>query len=343
MKIRKNLLSALLIYVTLLCVEMLIVFLKNLINIDILKYDSEFWIIVVRLLCFVIVLLFGGFKNLKKGYLIPRVYWFSLFIIPIGTIILLFSLFIDGNHPIYLTAINIGIVLLINIIVFYLFDSISRLMTDSPKQHLMEQQNQYYENQLSLMKDTLTTTKVIRHDLKNRLIPIYDLALNSKNNELVEQLSELTNCFILENEYAFSGNSAIDSIINFKLQQAKKENIDVSCEIIIPSEISISPFDSSIILGNLIDNAIEGTKTINIGRWIDIKIKYTKGRLIINIGNSFDGIVYKNNGVFVSRKMNTKNHGLGLISVQTAIQKYNGIMDAYCKNNKFEVKVLMYI
>lgn len=117
----------------------------------------------------------------------------------------------------------------------------------------------------------------------------------------------------------------------------------MSCDISIPGELNISSFDIAVILGNLIDNAITGVKTIQAGRWIDIKIKYTKGRLIMTISNTFDGIILQNKGVMMTRKQDKKNHGLGLRSVATTIGKYNGAMSTHYTKDQFTVKILMYV
>ncbi len=346
LEIKQNLLSVLLIYVTLACAETLTVILTGFINMDILKpyeYDSVFGIIAVRIVCFVVILFFKSFKNLRKGSLIPSAYWISLLIVPLGTILLLFSSLLGEKLSKPLTIIAIAAVLLINVTTFYLYDSLSKLMTEKIDRCLITQQNKYYENQLELMEEALISTKTIQHDLKNKISPIYTLALNGENKELLQRLTELTSFCAIEKEYASSGNSAIDSIINFKLQQAEKENIQVSCEIFIPSELNMSSFDIAVMLGNLIDNAVMGIKTIETDRWIDIKIKYTKGRLIITISNSFDGVVLQNEGIIMTRKKDKENHGLGLKSVETASKKYNGAMDIGYVNQKFKVKLLMYV
>jgi sensor histidine kinase regulating citrate/malate metabolism len=102
--------------------------------------------------------------------------------------------------------------------------------------------------------------------------------------------------------------------------------------------------DLAVILGNLIDNAMEGAQTVKKNNpWIDIKLKYTKGRLIININNSFDGFVYKQGDKIISRKDKSQNHGLGLDSVKDIIKKYNGIISTNYNQDTFKVKVLMYV
>lgn len=344
--IKKGLLSTVLIYVTLACTETLTVFVTSFVKIDILnhyEYDSIFGIILVRVICFLTVLLFSAFKSIKKGAFVPKIYWLSLVIVPFGTILLFFSSFLGNNLPEYLTIIIIIVVLLINVITFYLYDSISKFMEDKLSKRLADEQNKYYEKQLELMKKSLNSARTIRHDLKNKLSPVYELAVNGKNSELINKLAELTDFCKAENEYAKSGNIAIDSILNFKLQKVREDNIDVYCNILIPQDIKVSPFNIAVILGNLIDNALEGVYTVSENRWIDIKIKYTKGRLIITISNSFDGKIVKKNGTIITRKQDEENHGIGLKSVKETIDKYAGDMDIEYTKDKFKAKVLMYI
>ncbi len=346
MDIRKNLLSVVLIYITLACAETLTVLLTSVIHIDILKpyeYDSVFGMIAVRIVCFIAVLLFSSFKNLKSGSLIPKIYWVSLFVVPVGTVVLLFPSLSGEAIPKYLAVVNVVSVLLINVLTFYLYDTILKLAEEKLDQRLRAQQNKYYENQLSLMKEALSNTKMIQHDLKNKLSPIYSLALNGETDQLIESLGELTTFCAIEKEYASSGNSAIDSIINFKLQQVKKDDIQVACDIFIPSELTISSFDIAIILGNLIDNALTGVKTIESDRWIDLKIKYSKGRLIITISNSFDGVILKSKNIILTRKPDKENHGLGLKSIERVIGNYNGAVNTYYTEDHFKIKTLMYV
>ncbi|MEG7531583.1 MAG: ATP-binding protein, partial [Hungatella sp.] len=109
-----------------------------------------------------------------------------------------------------------------------------------------------------------------------------------------------------------------------------------------PDELIVPTFDIAVILGNVLDNALEAVvRTSN--RWIDIKIKYTKGRLIVEVNNSYDGIVKKHMDRYLSCKEDSKNHGMGIKSIQTVLQKYDGIMQITHDEKKFKVKLLMYL
>lgn len=344
--LKKAFLSALIIFLSLMCIETGIVFLTDFPGADLFasfQYKSEFGIISIRIVSYAFVLLMYGFKHVKNEYPLPFIYWLSLILVPFGTIILLLIIFSENAVPSNYIIASIGIVFIINIMTFYLYDCISDFMSAQMNKKLTEEQNKYYEHQIELMKTSLENIKIFRHDLKNKLSPIYDLAISGKNEELIGRISELTQICCGNYGQIISGNSDIDSIINFKLQQAERENIKVSTRILVPAELSVSPFDLAVILGNLIDNSMEAVSMIETDRWISIDIKYTKGRLILEISNSYDGFLKKSNELFVSRKDDQTNHGLGIKSVKAAIQKYDGAMQITHTDKVFTVKILMYV
>lgn len=344
--LKKALLSAFIIFLSLMCIETTIVFLTDFPGADLFasfQHKSEFGIISIRIVSYAFVLLVQGFMHVKNEYPLPFIYWISLILVPFGTIILLLIIFSGNSVPsIYITA-SIGIVFIINIVTFYLYDCISNFMLEQMNKRLVEEQNKYYEHQIELMKSSLENIKIFRHDLKNKLSPIYGLAISGKNEELIERISELTETCSGNYGQIISGNSDLDSIINFKLQHAEKEKIKVSTKILVPAKLSISSFDLAVILGNLIDNSMEAVSTIESDRWINIDMIYTKGRLILKISNSFDGILKKSDDFFISRKSDQANHGLGIKSVKAAIQKYDGAMQITNTDKTFTVKILMYV
>ena len=78
-------------------------------------------------------------------------------------------------------------------------------------------------------------------------------------------------------------------------------------------------------------------------RWIDIRVKYTKGRLIIEINNTYDGMLPRTLEGIVSRKEDKENHGIGIKSVKLTLEKYDGILQITQDGAKFTAKVLMYL
>ena len=269
--LKKALVVSLIIYFSMALIETLFVLLTNNLMPNLvtpLKYKSEFGIVIIRIICYAFVRFLGGFKNIKSQISLPLAYWLSLFVIPIGTILMLYPLFISYNISRLWAVIGLTCAFIINIMTFYLYDKISDLMQEKINRCVQQEQNRFYENQVEIMVDALEKIKMIRHDLKNKLSPIYDLAKISNNNELISQISSLMEFYPSNKIYAQSGNIAVDSILNYKLYEANKQNIEVSTEIFIPKDLSLPSFDIAAILGNLLDNAKEAAIKTN-NAWIE--------------------------------------------------------------------------
>lgn len=148
------------------------------------------------------------------------------------------------------------------------------------------------------------------------------------------------------NEVISSKNFEIDSILNYMIQQAKSAGISVSSQILIPEQFTHS-FDFVIILGNLLENAIEAASNSS-QKYIDLTIQLQKNVLYIEIKNSYDGILQPTGNsnapsFYTTKTTNRHQHGIGLNSVRKIVEKYNGTMDIHASDQTFCVKVILYI
>ena len=120
----------------------------------------------------------------------------------------------------------------------------------------------------------------------------------------------------MEEEF-FCKNKVLNTILCEKKKEAidNKINYQAYVEPGIPLDF-IQDIDIIIIMGNIIDNAIEATKKIDYG-YIDINVFATqKGHfLMIRVENKFDGIVKKKGDDFCSTKQEPDKHGIGLKNV----------------------------
>lgn len=229
-----------------------------------------------------------------------------------------------------------------NFTVFYLYDAIVSSLSDKAEKKMILQQNKYYDNQLNLMKESLESTRALRHDFKNHISTIYAMAENDNKEALLLYLSQMFNTGSNKIKYANSGNMTIDSIINFKIQEAIQKDIQINHELIIPESMLIPSFDMTIILGNLLDNAINATSVLDKDRNIDIKIWYSKGRMFLKIENTYNGEILIKNNKLITTHLDKENHGIGLENVRKVLEKYDGSMDIKYINNIFSVTVFMY-
>jgi hypothetical protein len=293
-----------------------------------------------NLLLFTVVLIFEKVFNKNKEHEINLYQMVAIVFIPAGSISIIVVLFLFGYTEVPTVIVSI-VLLTINLIVFYLYDQLLKYYEDKIRNEVLDQQNSAYKNQFEIIKRSQKNTDLLKHDMKNHIIAIGNLVSKDSNEEVIEYLDTISSNIDLRDEYVNSGNKYVDSILNYKIKDAKTDGIDVDVDIQIPEEFNIEPFDISVILGNLLDNAVEAVRNID-DKKIDIDMKMDKSVLFIKTSNHYTGKIKEHNHYIKSTKQATEKHGLGLKSIENSIKKYNGIMDIDYSENMFEVNVMMY-
>ena len=138
---------------------------------------------------------------------------------------------------------------------------------------------------------------------------------------------------IVKKEYSKTGNKDVDSLINYELTLASEFGTEIICDIELPEQLNITSFDMTIILGNLLDNAIEALRQSK-KKLLIITIKYMKGIIRIDIENTYDSN-YK-------RKPDGREHGIGLLSVMNTLEKYHGNLKTFPEDNRYHTTVVLF-
>ena len=260
-------------------------------------------------------------------------YYLMLIFIPVGSIIIGYLTMPAKS----IASLVIGVILLfINFLVFYLFDEIIKSYMRQQEAESIKQNKLYF--QLEVMEKSQLKMDCLRHDMKNHFYRIESYIKENNLNELLDYVEQGKQSLITGKEYAFTGNKSIDCILNYKFDEAIKNNITFSINATVPNVTKINSFDLNTILGNILDNAIEAA-TKSADKKIDVSINYNKNTLTIVIINSYDGKINKN---FATTKENPSGHGLGLKSVQITAEKYNGLVDFSYNKMYFTTKILLY-
>ncbi len=344
--IKKRLLSTVLIYLILMGVEMVVVLITGYFNFPIFtknNYSSIYGLIICRVLTYVVVLVLNNFKNIKRGESVPTMNWLSIVLIPSASLYLVLLLFQARGLAVESVIAGVVLLLFVNFSVFYLYDVIIIALSERMEKRLAMEQNQYYEKQFELIQSSVQTTNMIRHDIKNHVLSLQALAEENKVEDLITYLDSIQRNVGLHHSFASSGNIIIDSILNFKFEEAQQQNVKTKLDLAIPEKLEISAFDMTVILGNLLDNAIRAAKTVRDNGFINVRIHYDKGRLLVAIDNSFSEKVIRENGRFLSTKQNRNNHGKGLANVETVLEKYHGNMNLEYEKNIFHATLLLYV
>lgn len=232
-------------------------------------------------------------------------------------------------------------VLAVVLLIFYLYDVLISAYKKLEEQSLMEKQMLIYSHQLDVLMQSEEKVKALRHDMKNHLGELALMAGNQNNEEILKYIHDMGEYMQNQSELVSCGNKNLDSLLNYLLGQAKKKLNHVEYEVRVPSDLCISAFDLNVILGNLIENAIEAAEQTK-DKWMSVDIYYEKGMLSMEIKNSFQHELAVEKNKLLSTK-EEKGHGIGLANVRKMVEKYQGFMDVSNTNQIFTVKVMLYL
>lgn len=193
------------------------------------------------------------------------------------------------------------------------------------------------------MKSSVEKTTSLKHDIANHIVAIGSLIRENEVSKALNYINQLEKYTSFNSKIVESGNLVIDSILNYKLDYIKSMGVNTHLNIKVPSDLELESFDMVVILGNLLDNAIEALEKLNENKTLWVSIKYDRGVLIIRTQNSFDGNMSVDSKGLITTKDDKDNHGLGLKNIESTLEKYNGLLEHSYIDDMFKADVLMYI
>lgn len=286
-------------------------------------------------------LLVDHFCHLKKGDLASEKYYLLIMVFPFLSIWFIYLLFADKvNDSLVLFGI-LFIILILNFFLFYLYNKIYELGKEKYEKQLLKEEIQMYERRFETMQQSRDRIRALRHDLLHHLQMLQHFALTGNTEQLVDYIGRMNEQIELATRGVNTGNDAVDAILDFIIEKAKREGAAITVKSSIPKKEFISIFDINILLSNLLDNAIEGVKGCS-DKEIHLNIKTEQGLLCICVENQYDGILYQEKNRYLTCK-NEDGHGIGLQNVSDIVDKYHGIMKIETENHIFKVNLILYL
>lgn len=297
--------------------------------------------IVSVLMYFGLQLLVDHFCHLKKGDLASEKYYLLIMVFPFLSIWFIYLLFADKvNDSLVLFGI-LFIILILNFFLFYLYNKIYELGKEKYEKQFLEEEVQMYARRFETMQQSRDKIRALRHDLLHHLQMLQHFALTGNTEQLVDYIGRMNEQIEIATRGVNTGNDAVDAILDFMIEKAKREGTAITVKSSIPKEEFISIYDINILLSNLLDNAIEGVKGCS-DKEIHLNIKTEQGLLCICVENQYDGILYQEENRYLTRK-NEDGHGIGLQNVSDIVDKYHGIMKIETENHIFKVNLILYL
>jgi sensor histidine kinase regulating citrate/malate metabolism len=203
-------------------------------------------------------------------------------------------------------------------------------------------QNDLMEKHVAEVENLYREMRGWRHDYHNHIQTMKaHLALN-QTAELGNYLSELDKDLKTVDTVIKTGNVMIDAVLNSKISIAKAREIEVTAKAAVPKDLNIQEVDLCVIIGNLLDNAIEAClkQTSANQRFIRIYADINKEMLYIYVQNSTADKTKRPGRIYFSTK-NESSHGFGLMRIDKIVKKYSGFIDRQDEPEVFATEIML--
>ena len=305
---------------------------------------------VISKLCMLLLsVLISHYMKVKNSPEISLRYFLVILLVPASSIYIMHNIFIIAavyDEFSKFSVFSSLMLLLVNYVVFEIYDWMSRDAMVREQNRLYGQQLELCSRQAEERESLYLEIRRLRHDMKNYLSCLLGAVQTGEKKEAEMLIQEMLNDGISNrtSEVSRSGNIVVDSLVNYKHDLAEKEGIMFEANVFIPVSLPFQSGHLAVILGNLLDNALEACRGVPEGqRYIKLDISYVKEMLQICIRNSYHATHRKDSsGRYLTTKKDTLDHGIGLSSVEQAVSCYHGEMTAEGTGNEFRVSVVMY-
>lgn len=218
----------------------------------------------------------------------------------------------------------------LRLLILYLVDKkIDTYQNDLIEKHCEEVQNMYQQ------------VRGWRHDYKHHIQTMKAHLAMKQYDELDMYLSELDTDLTTVDTVIKTGNVRIDAVLNSKLAVAKRKGIRVNAKAIVPKDLAVSEVDLCIIIGNLLDNAMEACEKEpeEENRFIRVYIDILKAQLYIYVANSMTNDIKKLGKNYLTTK--SAGHGFGLMRVDRVVARYNGYLNRQHEEGVFATEIML--
>ena len=178
------------------------------------------------------------------------------------------------------------------------------------------------------------------HDIKHHLRYLSQLASEEDLTGIRRYLADLQQDFSSRSQGVYTDDKILNVILCEKAEIARQKGIRFQVE--LTASISfLNPIDACTLMGNLLDNALEGAAGADGDKFIRLQIRsFNTGFTVIRVENSFSGQVRTRGSRLLSTKTQG-HHGYGMRSIEQIAERTGGSMEYQINGQVFQTTVLL--
>ena len=239
-------------------------------------------------------------------------------------------------NVVFLFIINFG-ALLIYYIMLKMDGQLARNLELEEKQHYQDLERVAFQS----LQERMEETRRMRHDLRHHIHMVSYYLEEKEYDKLQEYVNAYRDSIPDGDRIRFCENHMINNIMFYFASLAKEQQIDFSAQLIISDQLPVNDHEISVLLGNLLENALEACiEQKEHNRRIIIKGKGDAHSLLFTIDNTCENEIKRNKkGELLTTK--PAGNGIGVNSVKKIVERYNGFFSADKKGEMFCVSFML--
>lgn len=257
---------------------------------------------------------------------------------------------VDGVNNLYHTALVVCSIFLLfaNIFVFYVYEMVQKTNFENTQLQLEIQRSEISTEYYELLSKEYENSRILIHDIKNHFHHIAGLTMEGQQQEVIGYIDSISKDFGLKERIKYSENDLVDVIINRYAAYCKENGLKFEVEALCSKLEFMDRSDVSSLLDNLLTNAVEAAeksdeKRITVSIYRQENSFVMTDHIFVKVVNSCDSRPKLKNGLLITSKIDSLNHGFGTKSIRRVVSKYNGDYNWKYdrKEREFEATVIL--
>lgn len=255
-------------------------------------------------------------------------------VFPIGTLLILWQIYTDRQNQ-QSWQISLLILNVVDVVALFLLDHLERSAANRERLVAAAERARVQDENIQALSQAYEGQRKLTHDFRAQLSTLSELLDNGEWEKAKSFLNEMkvrqTERILLVNSH----NAAVDAVLNQKGYLGRRQGIDMRFRVNDLSGLNLPRVDLTIVLGNLIDNALEACAELpEEGRWVSIRMMYLHHTLSLTVVNPSRPVEIAD-GQISTTKPDPVLHGFGLRNVRDILEKYHAEYDFAFEDGRF--------
>lgn len=234
---------------------------------------------------------------------------------------------------------------LINLFSYYSFYQLARATYENENLLSIKHKNELELERFQVTSANYDDMQMIRHEIKNHDFYLKGLLKAGRYDQAIEYLERNSTADSALLKKYECGNYTVDVILNHAMTVARKSNVEIVPEVLIPKELPWPEGDICSLLSNLLDNAIEAaSKSGQEHPQVTFRMWPRQEYLFIRVTNPVnDSIPEELSLSLKTTKEDQSTHGFGTRVMKRIVEQNNGSIRFSMENHRFITDVMLEI